>query len=273
MVNSTVMLQVAKRVEDIGGCNQEVSLNTLYELEDMPALFYFNFCQMGLRTAHVDVWPTQVYLVEHVKDLTSRALPKGKYKEKCQLCMFAGTALWCTCKNDDGSEVFLALEAAESCANLEYTNSGLVCQSKGDKVQVALPAGSYQKSCQNCTLDGTVLCCSCKRPEGKEMQQTCLTGATQCNGVHTRLGELTCEFNGHPLTLPLDSGTYQDSCKQCTGTITRQCICGSTNGKKKTSSFVGAHECKLQNHNGNLACTHIGPTLPPVPGEGDSICM
>lgn len=121
----------------------------------------------------------------------------------------------------------------------------------------ALPSGSYQQTCQNCTFDGTTLSCQC-RDDGGALQATSLSvpanGTTQ--GTITDIANLngTLALQGGTISAQaLPGGSYSETCVNCSfdGT-TLTCQCKNKAGTYEATSLKTGGSNNISNVNGVL---------------------
>jgi hypothetical protein len=113
---------------------------------------------------------------------------------------------------------------SKKCSTSQYCATG-ACR--------PLPAGSYQGTCNDCTVSGNTLMCSkCAGGAGGSTRldmNTCEGGVSNCSGV------LTCDRD----TAHLPSGSYTSSCSNCRveycGT---KLICDSCTGANATGPLT-----------------------------------
>lgn len=116
---------------------------------------------------------------------SSSNLPAGSYLQSCSNCVMEGTKLNCTCKKIYGRRNNTSINASQ-CA------SGSITNTNGNLTCTPIMQGSYLESCHNCTIQGSLLTCSCWQ-ENYHINKTidiskCISGT-----VANELSGLTCE--------------------------------------------------------------------------------
>ena len=78
-----------------------------------------------------------------------------------------------------------------------------------------LPAGSYEGSCRNITMNGNQLSAQCTDPQGRWVYSSINAGA--CRGtIQNRNGYLHCHRAGGSGSMMMPEGSYQASCVNAT---------------------------------------------------------
>lgn len=121
---------------------------------------------------------------------------------------------------------------------------------------LALPPGSYQNSCQNCSMVFNTLSCMCNNDQ-QFPNLSILQNAQRCRYVTNQNGQLRCHQGGEN---PLPSGSYQQTCRAChidyNGNL--QCQCSGINGMGPNwfqTTLSNPYNCNgISNQNGNLTC-------------------
>ncbi len=116
----------------------------------------------------------------------------------------------------------------------------------------ALPPGSYQNTCQNCTMIFNTLSCTCMTNQ-QFPNLSILPDVQRCRYVTNENGRLRCHQGGNPLP----PGSYQQTCRTChidfNGNL--QCQCQDMNQNWFWTSLNDPYNCNgISNQNGNLTC-------------------
>ena len=131
----------------------------------------------------------------------------------------------------------------------------------------AQPAGGYQQSCQNSSVQGTTLRSSCKDRSGR-FHDASLENFRQCIGdIFNDNGRLNCSRGA-----PVPSGDYTGSCEQIavSGTDLRA-NCFTRNRRLHATVLTNFRHCagNISNNDGELVCKRDGPP-PPAGGYLES---
>lgn len=118
-----------------------------------------------------------------------------------------------------------------------------------------LPPGSYQLSCRNISMSGSVLSAACTDPSGNYRWSRINVAVCAGGGIANRNGHLRCGSGGGSTMLPM--GSYQASCIDVSmrGPIL-SARCTSPSGNRIYSS-LDVRQCgtpNVRNRNGFLAC-------------------
>jgi len=137
-------------------------------------------------------------------------------------------------------------------------------------VVVALPTGSYAKTCSGCSLSGDLLSCSCVNDNGYSRYAS--LNVRHCSVVSNQNGRLVCgEVIARPVIVErpvvierpvvraLPSGSYTNTCSACTiSGDTLSCSCKNEDGYSRyTSLNIRYCDSRVSNQNGRLNCGEV----------------
>ena len=139
---------------------------------------------------------------------SAQNIPSGSYQQSCTNIRVRGNVLTAACTAPQGGRVRSSIDLS-SCRRGDIANSNgqLTCNSNGygrgrgngngygnngNNGYGRLPAGSYQQSCTNATMNGGVLTANC--PAGNGARTTSSINASACRGadIANRNGRLQC---------------------------------------------------------------------------------
>ncbi len=127
--------------------------------------------------------------------VAEEAVPPGSYQQTCRLPAAAGGVLYAECLNSAGAYIAAALEYRGCQGDINNMAGILTCGGVQPLVSVvpviALPAGSYQQSCQNAAISGDYLTAECVMPAGGT-QWTSLPYALCSGDIYNESGALGC---------------------------------------------------------------------------------
>lgn len=138
-------------------------------------------------------------------------VPSGSYMATCTDCTLGtGTSFSCTCNNRNHSPVATTINLS-NCANgdggfysLTNNDGKLTCDVYGSSSPtsmtsaIKIPAGSYAKTCNNCTISGGNYSCACENGSNMiEVSSTinfgkCPKDANGFNQLVNQYGTLIC---------------------------------------------------------------------------------
>jgi hypothetical protein len=130
--------------------------------------------------------------------------------------------------------------------------------------QEANPAGSYQQTCSDISVNKENLYAKCQDEKGKA-HSTKLSHFEKCSDIANKNGHLECAGAEKAAAPSQPGGSYTDSCKniQMKGT-TLHAVCKSLDGRELPTSLKDANRCAegVANINGILSC-EVSGVLPP----------
>ena len=179
---------------------------------------------------------------------SSYALP-GNYLESCKNCQIVDGTLQCTCQSVNGNWNSTSLNKARVCNFIKNIDGQLTCT--GSQQLNNLPAGSYQKTCQNCSFDGFRLSCQCQNRDQSRTFDTALNNVKSCRSgsIQNINGLLRCSRAAANV---LPTGSYRKTCNNCNfdgNSLT--CACLTRNQSWRSSTLQGADQCNgIKNVNG-----------------------
>jgi hypothetical protein len=121
-----------------------------------------------------------------------------------------------------------------------------------------LPAGSYQASCSDCTVQDNQLTCQCKNRSGTKVSTSIEYTACTGNSIWNENGVLKC------YSVPTESmpqGSYRQTCGSCDDSGSKlTCHCRKRDGNWISSSvwYLPCAENSVSNDNGALKCSLRG---------------
>ncbi len=144
-------------------------------------------------------------------------MPAGSYQQSCNNARVRGGTLTANCTNNSGQRVRSSLAYA-SCngADIGNINGQLSCvransgyygrgqgryghgrngRYSGNRGNAGLPAGSYQQSCNNASMNGSTLSANCRNNSGAMM--TSYLDVSQCRStddIGNLNGQLRCIY-------------------------------------------------------------------------------
>lgn len=125
-------------------------------------------------------------------------LPAGSYKQSCTNASVRSGLLSATCKDSAGRYQNTSLRY-EDCRGRDIANINgrLSCAIGGGGGGNAVPTGSYQRTCTNAYMSGTILHANCRLAIGSSTRRTSLD-TRDCRGrdIGNINGQLTCSNNG-----------------------------------------------------------------------------
>jgi len=116
-----------------------------------------------------------------------------------------------------------------------------------------LPGGSYQRTCRNCTADGTTLRCECS---WKNKFSSTSLNYTKCQdgSIWNEKSKLMCTPGSD-----FPAGSYKQTCGNCSDDGSRlTCQCKYKGNYSTTSIYYGLCESQISNQNGKLKCAPRG---------------
>lgn len=130
--------------------------------------------------------------------------------------------------------------------------------------QQANPAGSYQQTCSDISVQRGTLYAKCQDAKGKSHSDK-LSHYEGCSSIANNNGKLECAGGSQSAAPSQPGGSYTDSCKniQMKGT-TLHAVCKSLDGRELPTILKDANRCAegVANINGILNCAVSG-VLPP----------
>jgi hypothetical protein len=142
----------------------------------------------------------------------------------------------------------------------------LGCAAGVNAAQEANPAGSYQRTCSDISVQKATLYAKCQDTQGKSHSAK-LSHYEKCSDIANKNGKLECAGESQVAAAPPSQpgGSYTDSCRniQMKGT-TLHAVCKSLDGRELPTSLKDANRCAegVANINGILNCAVSG-VLPP----------
>jgi CVNH domain len=128
------------------------------------------------------------------------------------------------------------------------------------QIAQALPAGSYQQSCENSTVQGNTLISSCKSRSGS-FHNTRLENFQQCVGdIFNDNGELNCSRGA-----PIPPGDYARSCEEiAVSGADLHANCFTKKHRLQATVLTNFRHCagSISNIDGELTCKRDGPPPP-----------
>jgi hypothetical protein len=229
-------------------------------------------------------------LVTALSPVPAQAALAGSYQQSCTNSRVSGDTLTARCNLPGGGTARSSISIS-SCRGGDIANSNgqLVCNrnrygnngyGNGNRYgrYGTAPAGSYQSSCTNVQMRGSMLSATCTPPNGNSITSTInasscngadianINGRLQCNGTAYSSGNGYGNRNGNGNGYGYGNGngrygtpggSYQSSCTnvQMNGS-TLTATCTAPNGSYITSS-INASTCQggdIANYNGRLRC-------------------
>jgi hypothetical protein len=130
--------------------------------------------------------------------------------------------------------------------------------------QEANPAGSYQQTCSDISVQKGTLYAKCQDPKGKSHSAK-LPHYDKCSDIANKEGKLECAGGSQSAAPSQPGGPYTESCKniQMKGT-TLHAVCKSLDGREMPTTLKDANRCAegVANINGILNC-EVSGVLPP----------
>ena len=214
-------------------------------------------------------------------------IPYGSYQQSCANIQVQGDQLIADCNLASGGTQNSSLSIS-SCArgDIANTNGRLTCNRTrysrangyGYGAYETAPSGSYQQSCTNVRMGGTMLTGTCTDPNGNNITTT--LDISNCNGsdVANMNGRLQCSgigyYNrdsgyGYGQYGSAPPGSYQASCTNVNmrgSMLTATCTPASGNPFTSTLDFLSCYCSDIANRNGGLQCS--GPVYYNGNGNG-----
>jgi hypothetical protein len=173
----------------------------------------------------------------------------GNYQETCTKCQLAQGTLQCECQKANGARIYSSLSNARYCTNIQNIDGQLTCNGN------ALPAGSYQQTCQTCKSDGFRLACQCQNRDQALSVFTVLNNIAACKpgSIQNINGQLKCD---HRYVNTLPAGSYKQTCARCNfDGYKLACQCRKNDQSWDYTILRGANQCySIQNRDGQLTC-------------------
>jgi hypothetical protein len=133
----------------------------------------------------------------------NRTPPSGSYRQSCANLTMIDNTLSANCRTTSNAASSSSLDVRGCTGDISNVDGFLTCP-KGNG---PAPAGSYQKSCRDIVIAGTVLKALCETPQGGWLPTT-LTNYQNCRGqIENHLGTLRCTSGPIPGPTP-DPGGY-----------------------------------------------------------------
>lgn len=176
----------------------------------------------------------------------------GNYQNSCNNCQIVDGKLTCQCQHADGSSSYSTLDNARVCSFIQNIDGQLTCT--GTMQVNKLPAGSYQKTCQNCSFDNANLACQCQTRDQSQMYSSALRNVQSCKpgSIQNINGVLRCARTSSWVP----AGSYLKTCANCNfdGYYLR-CQCRTQDQNWQITKLFHADNCRgISNENGQLVC-------------------
>jgi len=213
-------------------------------------------------------------LVTALSPASALSAPAGSYQQSCSSIRVRGDQLNARCTLPQGGTGRTSI-AISSCqrGDIANVNGQLTCKrtryNRGNGngygnngTYGTPPGGSYQSSCTNVQMRGSMLSGTCTAPNGNNVTST--LDASSCGGadIANRNGSLQCSgaaYNGYRNNNSYGAGpggSYQSSCTnvQMRGSVLTA-TCTAPNGTNITST-INVSNCNVDiaNRNGYLRC-------------------
>lgn len=176
--------------------------------------------------------------------------PPGPYAKSCRDTWVEGSLLHSSCKDWGGDWRAATLKDFKFCRSLVYNMDGYLTCVRGNADP---PAGSYQKSCRNITVDGAGVEADCKTTSGSWVH-TSIPSFDRCRSAVSNMdGVLTCDSG----IADAPAGSYKKTCRHIFSDGTDlSATCRRENGDWDYSKLVRCGECKsdISNDDGTLRC-------------------
>ena len=114
--------------------------------------------------------------------------PSGSYSRTCSQETMIGSVLTARCKDQNGIQIHTRLYVRNCIGDITNVQGELVCSAR------RLPPGSYSRTCNACTTEGSSLQCSC-RDTKQVMIKTALDLASCAwtGSITNKDGHLQCD--------------------------------------------------------------------------------
>lgn len=182
-------------------------------------------------------------------------LPRGDYLRTCINCRVVDDKLSCWCYSDKRAPVYSSYVGVSNCPHFINHHGKLACGIHAK----ALPRGSYQKTCRQCTFDGRNLKCQCRTSNRMAWLPTTLLNTYRCNvNIANEDGTLKCRTRKSRHTSTIPTGSYLASCSKCffEKKSILGCYCKNPESRHLNySRLFHPHRCMdIENIGGRLTC-------------------
>lgn len=122
---------------------------------------------------------------------TAEKFPAGGWSQSCSDAYMAEGVLYAYCKDTRGREREASL-SVNRCPNVENNDGRLVC-TQASQPQQPLPGGSWQQSCKNGSINGSIVSAKCQDMKGKWRDTQIDLNTCPSRRLGNNNGQLVCE--------------------------------------------------------------------------------
>lgn len=206
-------------------------------------------------------------------------IPPGSYRQTCQNIRIEGSILRATCTNIAGQRVAASIDLSV-CRNRELNNNNgaLFCAAPYTPAPQPQPqrppVGSYQDSCRDEMMRGSILTARCTTRTGSVVNASIDVSTCGNREIYNDNGMLRCAGVVPPQS-PMPGGTWQNSCRDPSlrgDLLTARC---TRPGAQPVTSTLDLSTCRTReavNDNGYLRCAYPGQQAQIPEGSYRSTC-
>ena len=114
--------------------------------------------------------------------------PPGSYSRTCSQATMIGSVLTAKCKDQNGIQIHTRLYVRSCVGDITNVQGELVCASR------RLPPGSYGRTCNACTAEGSSLQCTCRDTKQESIKTALdLASCGWTSAITNTDGHLQCD--------------------------------------------------------------------------------
>ena len=114
--------------------------------------------------------------------------PSGSYSRTCVEETMVGSVLTARCKDQNGIQIHTRLYVRNCVGDITNVQGELVCSSR------RVPPGSYSRTCNACTTDGSSLRCTCSDTKQESIKTALdLASCAWTGAITNKDGHLQCD--------------------------------------------------------------------------------